>query len=115
MSSDVTSSSTSVMSNLPTVEHVKAWSRDEVKTFLQKNKARLDLEYRDIEILYNQRVKGSNFFDFTAMDFERWGIPGGPAKEIDKLIKEIKGELPVATTSHQPTSMGTLTNLFGQM
>jgi len=79
------------MSNLPTVEHVKAWSREDIKAFLQNNKTGLDLEDGDIEILYNQRVKGSNFYDFTATDFERWGIPGGPAKEIEKLINKIQG------------------------
>ncbi|CAG8609668.1 12278_t:CDS:1, partial [Acaulospora morrowiae] len=46
MSSDVTNSSTGVMSNLPTVEHVKAWNREDVKAFLQNNKTELDLEDR---------------------------------------------------------------------
>ncbi|RHZ78956.1 hypothetical protein Glove_153g36 [Diversispora epigaea] len=88
------------MSNLSTVKHMKTWSRDEVKTFLQRNKIELNLEDKDIKILYNQR---------------RWGIPSKPAKEIDKLIKEIKGELLVATASHQPAFMRTFTNFFGQM
>ncbi|CAG8621823.1 12750_t:CDS:2 [Ambispora gerdemannii] len=57
MSSDVTSSSTGVMSNLPTVEHVKAWSRGDVKAFLQNNKTGLDLEDGDINKIYNQRIK----------------------------------------------------------
>ncbi|PKK79920.1 hypothetical protein RhiirC2_860250 [Rhizophagus irregularis] len=41
--------------------------------------------------IYTQRVKGSIFLDFTAVDFERWRVPGSPAKEIKKLINEIKG------------------------
>ncbi|CAG8534716.1 1963_t:CDS:2 [Paraglomus brasilianum] len=83
------------MSSNVTIEHVKAWSREDVKAFLQNNKTGLDLEDRDIEILYNQRVKGSNFYDFTATDFERWGIPGGPVKEIEKLINKIQREYPI--------------------
>ncbi|CAG8650293.1 9413_t:CDS:2, partial [Acaulospora colombiana] len=64
------------------------------------------MEDGDIEILYNQRVKGSNFFDFTATDFERWGIPGGPAKEIEKLINKIQGAQPVAAgTSKSNTGL----------
>ena len=87
-----TSTSTSALTaSLPTVEQVKAWSRDDVKTFLQGNRTRLDLEDEDINKIYTQRVKGSTFLDFTAVDFERWGVPGSPAKEIEKLINEIKG------------------------
>ncbi|RHZ77022.1 hypothetical protein Glove_186g163 [Diversispora epigaea] len=80
------------MSNLPTVEHVKTWSQEDVKIFLQNNKIELDLEDKDIEILYNQKVKGSNFFDFTITDFKRWKIPLKPAKKIVKLIKDIQKE-----------------------
>ncbi|PKC57082.1 hypothetical protein RhiirA1_401671 [Rhizophagus irregularis] len=43
--------------------------------------------------IYTQRVKGSIFLDFTAVDFERWRVPGSPAKEFEKLINEIKGDL----------------------
>ncbi|RHZ53525.1 hypothetical protein Glove_441g114 [Diversispora epigaea] len=92
MSSDVTSSSIGVMSNLLTVEQVKAWSREDVKAFLQNNKTGLDLEDGDIDKIYNQRIKGNNFLDFTATDFERWGIPGGPSKNIETLIKDIQGD-----------------------
>ncbi|RHZ58596.1 hypothetical protein Glove_372g93 [Diversispora epigaea] len=90
MSSDVTSSSIGVISNLPTVEQVKAWSREDVKAFLQNNKTGLDLEDGDIDKIYNQRIKDKNFLDFTAIDFERWGIPGDPSKNIETLIKDIQ-------------------------
>ncbi|CAG8500816.1 7102_t:CDS:2, partial [Paraglomus occultum] len=87
-------------------EHVKAWSREDVKAFLQNNKTELDLEDGDIEILYNQRVKGSNFFDFTVTDFERWGIPGGPAKEIEKLVNKIQGDQSVAEPPNKRIRIG---------
>ncbi|CAG8705487.1 12828_t:CDS:1, partial [Acaulospora morrowiae] len=79
------------MSNLPTVEHVKAWSREDVKAFLQNNKTELDLEDGDIEILYNQRVKGDTFLDLARDDLLSIQIPLGPAKKIVKLINEIQG------------------------
>ncbi len=65
MSFNVAGSSTGVMSNLPTVEHVKAWSRKDVKAFLQNNKTRLDLEDGDIDKIYNQRIKCGTFLDLT--------------------------------------------------
>src|SRR2546423_8898245 len=34
-------------------------------------------------------VDGSSFLDFTATNFERWGIPSGPAKKIEKLISPL--------------------------
>ncbi|RHZ88573.1 hypothetical protein Glove_22g85 [Diversispora epigaea] len=83
------------MSTLPTVEQVRSWNRENIIAFLQNKKDSLDLEDRDINIIYNQRVKGSTFLDCTAAAFERWGIPGGPAIAIEKLINEIKGEQPV--------------------
>ncbi|CAB4444832.1 unnamed protein product [Rhizophagus irregularis] len=63
-------SSRGATSNLSAPEQVKEWSRDDVKTFLQRNRTRLDLEGEDID---------------------KNGVPGSPAKEIEKLINEIKG------------------------
>ncbi|CAG8704560.1 5836_t:CDS:2, partial [Funneliformis mosseae] len=41
-------------------------------------------------ITVDQEVDGSNFLDFTAENFERWKIPSGPAKDIEKVINELK-------------------------
>ena len=60
-----------------------------VKRMLRRNSDRLDLEDEDINIIYNQRAKGNSFLDFTAVDFKRWEIPGGPAKKIKKLINKV--------------------------
>ncbi|CAG8531408.1 9965_t:CDS:2, partial [Funneliformis mosseae] len=65
-------------------------SRDEVKGFLQRRRAELDLEDGDINIIHNQRVKGDTFLDFNAVDFERWEIPGAPAKNLKELGKKRK-------------------------
>ena len=59
--------------------------------FLQGNRTRLDLEDEDIDKIYTQRIKGSTFLDFTAVDFEKWKVPGSLGKEIRKLINKIKG------------------------
>jgi hypothetical protein len=86
------------------VEVIK-WSRDRVKKFLQEKRAKLDLENEDIDIIYNQRVKGDTFLDFKAVDFERWGIPGAPAKKLEKLIDQIKGKKKGKRTSFLPTPL----------
>ncbi|RGB41977.1 hypothetical protein C1646_253918 [Rhizophagus diaphanus] len=102
MSDNVATSTSVPTAGLPTVEEINGWSRDRVKEFLQERRADLDLEGEDIDKIYTQRVKGSTFLDFTAVDFERWGVPGSPAKEIEKLISKIKGEQPVAVLPTKP-------------
>src|SRR5438105_3529702 len=67
----------SATSNLPTVEQMNEWSRDEVKTFLQGNITRLDLEGEDIDKIYTQRVKGNTFLDLTRDDLLAIKIPLG--------------------------------------
>ncbi|CAI2193134.1 10567_t:CDS:2, partial [Funneliformis geosporum] len=78
MSFNVASFLISVTSNLSKVKQVK-------------NRARLDLKDENISKIYIQKVKSSTFLDFTVVDFEKWRILGSLAKEIEKLINEIKG------------------------
>ncbi|CAG8691070.1 16884_t:CDS:2, partial [Racocetra fulgida] len=85
--------------SLPTTEEINGLSRDEVKGFLQGRRVELDLEDDDINIIYNQRVKGDTFLDFISVDFERWGIPGAPAKKLERLIKQIKGDHAIFTNN----------------
>ncbi|CAB5362064.1 unnamed protein product [Rhizophagus irregularis] len=97
MSDKVASASTSISAptaSLPTVEEINEWTRDRVKEFLQEKSSELDFEGEDINIIYNQRVKGDTLLDFTVLDFERWEIPGAPAKKLERLLKQIKGEQP---------------------
>ncbi|CAG8705506.1 1571_t:CDS:2, partial [Funneliformis caledonium] len=90
MSSNVVVSSTGVpIPNLPTVEEVEGWSAKKLNGFL---KSRLNIDNHIDTITVSQEVDGSTFLDFTTTDFERWGIPGGPSKRIEKLISQIKGE-----------------------
>jgi hypothetical protein len=103
MSDNVASSSSAPTAGLPTVEQINGWSRDRVKGFLQERRTELDLEDDDIDIIYAQRVKGDTFLDFNAVDFERWRIPGAPAKKLEKLIKQIKGGKQIShTVSYSP-------------
>ena len=91
MSSNVTNSSTGVpviSSDLPTVEEVKGYSAEKLNEFL---KGRLSNIGNHIDTITSQEVDGSTFLDFTATDFERWGITDGPAKRIVKLINDIQG------------------------
>ena len=75
MSDNVASSSSftsAPTAGLPTAEEINGLSRDEVKGFLRGRRVDLDLEDVDIDMIYNQRVKGDTFLDFNAVDFERW-------------------------------------------
>ncbi|CAG8488057.1 11733_t:CDS:2 [Funneliformis mosseae] len=94
-----TSTSTSALTaSLPTVEQMKAWSRDDIKTFLQGNRTRLNLEDEDINKIYTQRVKGDTFL---ALRYEMLvnpplSIPVGPAVKLIKF-KETKSTTKAAT------------------
>ncbi|CAG8604009.1 2397_t:CDS:2, partial [Acaulospora morrowiae] len=91
MSNNIASTSTSApTAGLSTVE-INEWSRNRVKEFLQERRAELDLEDEDINIIYNQRVRGDIFLKLTEVTLERWGIPGGPAIAITELVKQVKG------------------------
>ncbi|PKC15586.1 hypothetical protein RhiirA5_494443 [Rhizophagus irregularis] len=90
--SNVAGSSTGAVSDL-TIEVVKGWSTGRLNEFL---KARLkDIDVHIDTITDTQKVDGDSFLELAAVDFERWGVPGGPAKKIERLIKEIQG-------AHQP-------------
>ena len=76
------------MSN-PTIKVVKRWNARQLNEFLKARLKNIDT-YINI-ITRTQQVNGNSFLDLTAIDFEKWEIPGGPAKEIEMLIKEIQG------------------------
>ena len=88
--SNVATGSTSV--SLLTVDEVKKLNSEQLNEYLRRRlKDTKNINKHANTITVDQEVDGSNFLDFTAEDFERWKIPGGPAKDIEKLIKEIKG------------------------
>ncbi|CAG8544006.1 18257_t:CDS:2, partial [Acaulospora morrowiae] len=66
--------------DLPTVKEVRGFNAEELNGFLKRSLNDID---NHIDTLTAQEVDGSTFLDFTATDFERWGIPGGPSKRIE--------------------------------
>ena len=72
------------------------WSVDDV-VYWATNVVKIDEE--DAEKLRSQKIKGTSLQEMTKEDFERCGIPIGPAAE---LIKEIRHLFP----SSQPSSPG---------
>ncbi|CAB5333015.1 unnamed protein product [Rhizophagus irregularis] len=103
MSDNIANTSTSTstpIASLLTVEEINRWNQDGVKEFLQERRAELDLdlESEDINKIYNQKVlKGSFFLKLTQKDLLSINIPLGTAKEILKLISKIKREQSSAT------------------
>ncbi|CAI2171419.1 3591_t:CDS:2 [Funneliformis geosporum] len=72
---------------LPTVREVNEWSFQKLGKFLKSK----EINDEDIKIIIDeQKVDGSSFLGITAISLERWGILGGPALKIEKLVKEIQ-------------------------
>ncbi|RIA96857.1 hypothetical protein C1645_871831 [Glomus cerebriforme] len=91
--SNIAGFSTGTVSDL-TIEAVKGWSTGRLNKFLKARLKNIDVHINTIT--ETQQVDGDSFLDLTAIDFERWGIPGEPAKKIKRLIKEIQEEQPGA-------------------
>jgi hypothetical protein len=91
--SNVTSSYN--LSNLPTTDVVKGWSRDNVKEFLQGNRTDLELEENDINVIYGQNVTGKAFLRLKEKQLTRETGPFkllfGPASAIADVVKQING------------------------
>ncbi|GBC06270.1 hypothetical protein RclHR1_06720006 [Rhizophagus clarus] len=92
--SNIASSSTSAPNvpefNLPTIDDVKGWNTEQLIGFLREKLKNVDDKY--INTIKDQLVDGEDFLNCTAVDFERWGVLGGPAKKFESLIKDIRGE-----------------------
>jgi hypothetical protein len=58
---------------------------------LQKKKDRLDLDDTEIDKIYNNKVDGNTFLELTRDDLLSIEIALKPAKEIGKLISQIRG------------------------
>ncbi|RIB24295.1 hypothetical protein C2G38_2032003 [Gigaspora rosea] len=76
---------------LPSVEDVQKWKRADVINFLQKNKDKLDLDDKHIKVIENEEVAG-DFLELDAEKLIKYGLKGGPAERIAKLVRDIKGE-----------------------
>ncbi|GES74974.1 hypothetical protein RCL_jg13042.t1 [Rhizophagus clarus] len=86
------------LSNLPTADVVKVWSKDDVKKFLQRNRTDLELEENDVNVIYDQNVTGKAFLRLKEEQLTR--DPGpfkllfGPASAIAEVVKQISGDQP---------------------
>lgn len=74
--------------NLP-IEEIKGWSRNGVELFLRGKKNELNLQGSDIDKMYNNEINGKIFLTLTRNDLQSIGLPLGPAKSVENLIKEI--------------------------
>jgi hypothetical protein len=83
------------LSNLPTADVVKGWSRDNVKEFLQGNRTDLGLKENDINVIYDQDVTGKAFLRLKEKHLTRdlgpFKLLFGPASAIADVVKQING------------------------
>jgi len=88
--SNVATGSTSV--SLLTVDEVKKLNSEQLNEYLRRRlKDTKNINKHANTITVDQEVDGSNFLDLTLENLLLIQIPLGPAKDIEKLIKEIKG------------------------
>jgi hypothetical protein len=87
--SNVATGSTSV--SLLTVDEVKKLNSEQLNEYLRRRlKDTKNINKHANTITVDQEVDGSNFLDLTLENLSLIQIPLGPAKDIEKLIKEIK-------------------------
>ncbi|GES74408.1 crinkler (CRN) family protein, putative [Rhizophagus clarus] len=87
-------------SKLPKAEQMMAWSQDDVQTFLRENRTRLNLEYADIDKIYNEKIDGEAFLALTQDDLTKLGIVLGPVKKVMNLINDIRGKPSIKRKKH---------------
>ena len=88
--SNVATGSTSV--SLLTVDEVKKLNSEQLNEYLKRRlKDTKNINKHANTITVDQEVGGSNFLDLTLENLLLIQIPLGPAKDIEKLINEIKG------------------------
>jgi hypothetical protein len=88
--SNVATGSTSV--SLLTVDEVKKLNSELLNEYLRRRlKDTKNINKHANTITVDQEVDGSNFLDLTLDNLLSIQIPLGPAKDIEKLINEIKG------------------------
>ncbi|CAG8853282.1 6149_t:CDS:1, partial [Gigaspora margarita] len=82
----------SINITLPSVEEVNEWWPTDVVTFLGSNKKKLFLEDKHIKVIEDEEVAGSDFLVLDVEKLMKYGLKGGPAERIAKLVRDIKGE-----------------------
>ena len=76
--------------NLPKVEQVKLWRREDVREFLQGKKDSLDLDIKEIGKIYDNKIDGNTLLGLTQNDLISIGVALKPAKGIVKLVDQIQ-------------------------
>jgi hypothetical protein len=75
-----------------TVDEVKKLNSKQLNEYLRRRlKNTKNINKHANTITVDQEVDGSNFLDLTRDDLLAIKIPLGPAKDIEKVINEIKG------------------------
>jgi hypothetical protein len=88
--SNVATGSTSV--SFLTVDEVKKLNSEQLNEYLRRRlKDTKNINKHADTITVDQEVDGSNFLDLIRDDLLAIKIPLGPAKDIEKVINEIKG------------------------
>ncbi|CAG8853699.1 35379_t:CDS:1, partial [Gigaspora margarita] len=76
---------------LPTVNEVEGWTEtEELINFLRTQG--LGLKDNHFNILREQEINGISFLELNVDKLMNYGLKGGPAEVIAKLINKIKGE-----------------------
>jgi hypothetical protein len=71
-------------------QDVSKWSEDDVETFLTANMEKYGLKDTVIQAVRGQEVCGIILVWLDGEELERWGILGGPAKSIVKIVEQLK-------------------------
>jgi hypothetical protein len=71
-------------------QDVSKWSEDDVETFLTANMEKYGLKDTVIQAVRGQEVRGIILVWLDGEELERWGILGGPAKTIVKIVEQLK-------------------------
>jgi hypothetical protein len=71
-------------------QDVSKWSEDDVQTFLTANMEKYGLKDNVIQAVRGQEVRGIILVWLDGEELERWGILGGPAKSIVKIVEQLK-------------------------
>ena len=70
--------------------NVHKWNKDNVASFVIRNKDPYFLEDQDIIAVRQQRIVGKNLFRLTVGHLQRFGLELGPAESILELVEKLK-------------------------
>jgi hypothetical protein len=80
-----------------TANEIKKYDTEELINFLLEED--LKLEKKDLEIIHEQKVRGSDFLKTSKKEFLSYGLLSGPAKRLAKFAKELDKTIEVYCTA----------------